>query len=226
MLSDTSTLCRGRWLRLRSLLAALTGAVVLTACSATGSTPDAVPPGRASTSGADERMPAAARGEAAWLADVSRIYDGFDRGRGAEAWLRQRMAHRRPGERLAVVLGIDDVMLQTHFRGVDTLLPRSVRFVQTAHALGYAVFYVTGRSASTGLGRVEDTLQRAGVPANAFYGRPVGAPNVEAAKAQCRAAIKQQGYTLAMVVAASEASFDGSPRPEKEIRLPDFALRG
>lgn len=226
MLSTPSTPRPGRWLRLRTLLAALTGAVVLTACSVAGSSPDAASPGHVSTGGGDERMPAAARGEAAWLAEVSRIYDSFARGRGAEAWLRERMARRRPGERLAVVLGIDDVMLETHFRGVDTLLPRSVRFVRTAHALGYAVFYVTGRSASSGLGRVEDTLQRAGVPANAFYGRPVGAPDEEAAKAQCRAAIKQQGYTLAMVVAASEASFDGSPRPEKEIRLPDFALRG
>jgi len=55
-------------------------------------------------------------------------------------------------------------------------------------------------------------------------GRPAGAPTLDAAKAECRAAIADRGYTLAMVVAANEASFDGSPVPEQEIRLPDFAI--
>jgi hypothetical protein len=169
-------------------------------------------------------MPAAPRTRAAWLAAVDHAYGDVGGGTSAEQWLRQRMTHRRPGERLAVVMGIDDVMLQTHFGGVGALVPRSVRFARAAHALGYAVFYVTGRSAATGLQQVESTLQRAHVPANAFYGRPVGAASEEAAKAQCRASILTQGYTLAVDVAASEASFDGRPLPEKEIRLPDFGV--
>jgi hypothetical protein len=171
-------------------------------------------------------MPSAPSSESDWLGAVDGIYDHAYRGHRAEAWLRQRMAKRRPGERLAVVMGIDDVMLATHFQGIHTLVPRSVRFVQVAHALGYAVFYVTGRSSYSGLGDVEAALQQAGVPANAIYGRPVGAPDVEAGKAQVRAAIKSQGYTLAMEVAASEASFDGRARAEKEVRLPDFSVGG
>jgi hypothetical protein len=171
-------------------------------------------------------MPSAPRDPTAWLARVDRIYDHAGNRGSAEAWLRRRMANRRPGERLAVLLGIDDVMLQTHFGGLDALVRRSVHFVRTAHSLGYSVFYVTGRSSSSGLGQVESVLEKAKVPANAFYGRPVGAADEGSAKAQCRAAIKKQGYTLAMVVAASEASFDGAPKPEKEIRLPDFALPG
>jgi hypothetical protein len=183
------------------------------------------PAGDARPRAADEQMSSAPASQAAWLRAVD---DAYARSGGvtAEEWLRNRMAHRRPGERLAVVMGIDDVVLQTHFVGIDALVPRSVRFAQAAHALGYSVFYVTGRSASNGLARVEATLQRANLPMNAVYGRPVGAVDVESAKAQCRAAIKQQGYTLAMVVAASEASFDGAPEPETEIRLPDFAERG
>jgi hypothetical protein len=202
------------------------GLAVLTACS-TGQ-PHATPDrdGDSFAHDAQERMPSAPREAAAWLARVDRIYDGAAHGMGAEEWLRRRMAQRRPGERLAVVLGIDDVMVQTHFAGLGALVPRSVRFVRTAHALGYAVFYVTGRSPASGLGAVETTLERADVPANAFYGRPVGATDIEAAKAQCRAAIKRQGYTIAMSVAASEASFDGSPAPETEIRLPDFSQGG
>jgi hypothetical protein len=167
-------------------------------------------------------MPPAPHAETAWLAAVDRAYDDVGGGLSAEQWLRRRMAHRRPGERPAVVMGIDDVMLRTHFGRVDALVPRSARFARVAHALGYPVFYVTGRSATTGLAKVETTLERARVPANAFYGRPVGATSEEAAKAQCRASILSQGYTIAVDVAASEASFDGAPQPEKEIRLPDF----
>jgi hypothetical protein len=136
------------------------------------------------------------------------------------------MAHRRPGERLAVILGIDDVIVQTHFEGTSTLLPRTVRLVRAAHALGYSIFYVTGRSYATGLGRIEATLARARVPANAFYGRPVGAADEQSAKSRCRAAIARQGYTLALSVAADAASFAGAPRAEAEVRLPDFAQRG
>lgn len=214
--------------RVRVALAGLAGAALLAGCSATGAmSSDSAQPGARAVMSNAEWMPAAPRDRAAWLREVDRIYaHAGGRGQSAEAWLRQRMAHRRPGERLAVVLGIDDVMLQTHFGGIGTLVPPSVQLVRAAHALGYAVFYVTGRSAGSGLGQVEATIERAGVPANAFYGRPIGAVDEEAAKAECRAAIKRQGYTLALVVAASEASFDGSPLPEKEIRLPDFSLPG
>ncbi|MDH2413684.1 hypothetical protein [Nocardioides sp. CER19] len=215
--------------RVRAALAALVGAALLGGCAVTGGSPgarhEAAAQG-AAQGAADEWMPAAPASAAAWLADVGHIYDTAVGGGSAEAWLRQRMAHRRPGERLAVVLGIDDVMLQTHFAGLNALVPRSVRFVRTAHALGYSVFYVTGRSYGTGLGDVESTIERANVPANAFYGRPLGAKDDESAKAECRAAIEHQGYTLAMSVAASEVSFDGAPAAEKEVRLPDFAVTG
>jgi hypothetical protein len=122
-------------------------------------------------------------------------------------------------------MGLDDVMVATHFGGVGTLVPRSVRFARLSHDLGYSVFYVTGRSAGTGLGRIATTLRRAGVPADAFCGRPAGASSEEAGKAECRARLVRRGYTLALDVAASEASFDGRPLPEREIRLPDFAIR-
>lgn len=228
-----------RWSRLvRTVAGAAAGSALLAACSTAGTmsalSPHAPAPDRAvgtdagsATIGvADEQMPVAPRGETAWLHAVARAYAGAGRGEGAEQWLRRRMAHRRAGERLAVVMGVDDVMVQTHFGGLDALVPRSVRFVRAAHALGYAVFYVTGRSAASGLGRVEATLRRAHVPATAFYGSAGDGADLESAKAEARASIEQRGYTLAMSVAASEASFDGSPRAEQEIRLPDFALRG
>ena len=206
------------------VLAAAAGCLLLASCTWTGTS--GTPPRSVSSESAPagEGMPRAPRDEGAWLAAVDRIYGDVGGGMSAEQWLRLRMARRRPDERLAVLMGIDDVMLRTHFGGVDTLVPRSVRFARTAHALGYSVFYVTGRSAASGLEQVEATLQRSDVPANAFYGRPVGATSEEAAKAQCRASIVRQGYTLAVDVAASEASFDGRPLPEKEIRLPDFAV--
>lgn len=207
-------------------MAATAGATLLAACSTSSGSLASLSPahgmGAANALVAGERMPSAPRGEAAWLRAVDHAYAAAAHGRGAEAWLRRRMADRRPGERLAVVMGVDDVMVRTHFGGIDVLVPRSVRFARTAHALGYAVFYVTGRSDTSGLGRVEATLRRRKVPATAFYGGHAGAADLELAKAQARASIERQGYTLAMSVAASEASFDGSPSAEQEIRLPDF----
>lgn len=204
---------------------ALAGAVLLGACSS-GPTAGSAHVESSDRPASSEYMPAAPTSESAWVTEVDRIYDHAAAGRSAETWLRQRMARRRPGERLAVIMGIDDVMVATHFQGVHTLVPRSVQFAETAHALGYAVFYVTGRSSASGLGDVEAFLQQSGVPDNAVYGRPVGAPDVETGKAQVRASIERQGYTLAMEVAASEASFDGRAKAEKEVRLPDFSVRG
>lgn len=174
---------------------------------------------------AEEQMPRAPHDEVSWLHAVDTAYAAVDGGRGAEAWLRHRMDHRGPDERLAVIMGIDDVMVETHFAGTATLVPRSVRFVRTAHALGYAVFYVTGRSYAHGLQRIEEFLARSDVPADGVCGRPPGAVDEQSAKARCRESIRAQGYTLAASVAADGASFVGSPRAEQEIRLPDFAQR-
>lgn len=205
----------------------LTAVVLLVACLVaglvTGTTHIASSWDRTEPRTTDVRMPSPPRDRGRWLAEVGRIYAHADGGRGAEAWLRSRMAHRHPGRRLAVVMGVDDVMVQTHFRGMGALVPPSVSFVRTAHALGYAVYYVTGRSYGTGLGRAESVLRRAHVPASGFCGRPATAADQAAGKARCRAAITRRGYDLAMVVGANRASFDGTPRPEQEIRLPDFS---
>ncbi|MFT4262011.1 MAG: hypothetical protein QM572_01390 [Nocardioides sp.] len=161
---------------------------------------------------------------AAWLGAVDRAYRDVGDGISAEQWLRRRADHRRPGERLAVVMGIDDVMLQTHFSGLRDLVPRSVRFVKTAHTLGYAVFYVTGRSEASGYLAAEQALKDAGVPASGFFGRPVGVDDVGAGKAEARSLIGEN-YSLAMVVAANGASFGHGAYAEKEVRLPDLSHR-
>lgn len=215
--------------RVGTTVAALAMSALVGGCAAGGPMHRGAPPAGRSTQTtevriADAQMPIAPGDHRAWLHAVDRAYASAGDGRGAEHWLRQRMANRRPGERLAVVLGIDDVMVQTRFAGTRTLVPRSVRFVKTAHALGYSVIYVTGRSYAHGLGGIEAHLERASVPGDAFYGRPPGAADEATAKARCRAAIQAQGYTLAMSVAADGASFVGSPRAEQEIRLPDFAF--
>lgn len=205
----------------------LTAAALLVACLVAGlvaaTTHLTDPWDRSQQRTSHVRMPSPPRDRGRWLAEVGRIYAHADGGRGAEAWLRSRMALRHPGQRLAVVMGVDDVMVQTHFRGVDALVAPSVRFVRTAHALGYAVYYVTGRSYGTGLGRAESVLRHAHVPATGFCGRPARAADQAAGKAYCRAEITSRGYDLAMVVGANGASFDGTPRPEQEIRLPDFS---
>jgi len=170
----------------------------------------------------DARMPPAPSGEGAWSRAVDRAYATVDGGRGAEAWLRGRAVARRPGEQLAVVMGIDDVMVQTHLAGLDTLVPRSVRFARAAHRLGYAVFYITGRTYGDGLGAIQSLLERSHVPVSGVFPPPVGSTDEATEKAQCRAAIRAAGYTIAASVASDGASFVGSPRAELEVRLPDF----
>lgn len=168
-----------------------------------------------------EWMPPAPATQTAWLRAVDRSFDDVGAGRSAEDWLRVRSIHRRPGEQLAVIVGIDDVMLQSHFSGLHTLVPRSVQFTRVAQRLGYAVFYVTGRSRTNGYDRVKAILERSKVPAAGYFGRPVGDTSVESGKAAVRELLAKH-YTLVMSVAASEASFDGSAPAEKEIRLPAF----
>lgn len=216
--------------RLRTAVGICVGSVLLGACALAGhggvGLVDSLgSPDSAGIRVVAEPMSRAPTNQAAWLHAVDHAYDTAGAGLGAEEWLQQRIAHRRPGERLAVIIGIDDVTVQTHFAGIDALVPRTVQFAKAAHRLGYSVFYVTGRSYAHGLGRIEALLERKNVPANAFYARPVGATDEASAKAQCRASIQAQGYTLAMSVAADAASFVGQPQAEQEIRLPDFALR-
>lgn len=207
----------------RRFPAALAGLALAASLAACGAAPrgHASPAGSAASPG--EAMPAAPATDAAWLAQVDHIYDAPGaHGSSAEAWLRARAAHRRPGERLAVVMGIDDVMLQTHFAGLAAPVPPSESFVRLAHQLGYAVFYVTGRpDGSAGLAQAAAALQRAHVPIDGVCGRPPG-DTEEAGKVACRTTIQRGGYTIAMVVAASEASFDGSPAPERAVHLPAF----
>src|SRR4051794_5727671 len=115
---------RRRTLRLRMIAVAAGCGIAAAACStyAPGASHPATP--GSSVHDADEQMPSAPSDSTTWLALVDRIFGHADNGRSADKWLRHRMANRRPGERLAVVLGIDDVMLQTHFAGLDTLVPR------------------------------------------------------------------------------------------------------
>ena len=167
-------------------------------------------------------MPRAPHDQSGWLRAVDRAYAAAADGLGAERWLRQRAENRRPGERLAVVMGVDDVMVQTDFAGTSVLVPRSVRFAKTAHALGYAVFFVTGRSYAHGLGRIEALLNRAGVAAAWFCPPPAGVTDETTAKTTCRAAIRNDGYTLAMSVAADGAGLVGEPEAERVVRLPQY----
>jgi hypothetical protein len=212
--------------RVRAGLAATVAVLALASgCGVAGSVHSTAP---ASSGGhgieqADEVMPAAPLSRSAWLQAVATsLTDGPD-GMSAEAWLARRMQQAAPGERLAVVLGVDDVMVQTHFGAPDVLVEPTVQFVETAERLGYTVFYVTGRSGAAGLAGVRSTLAAAGLLGGGVCGRPPGLADRQAGKVLCRRQIVEAGYTLAMSVAASEVSFDGAYPAEVDVPLPDFA---
>src|SRR3954447_4225078 len=95
--------------RLRAALTMAVGTLMLAACSLPGAARHASrehSPGPGAVSAriraADEHMPAAPLDETAWLHAVDTAYADVDGGRRAEGWLRYRMAHRHPGQRLAV----------------------------------------------------------------------------------------------------------------------------
>ncbi|WP_300682787.1 HAD family acid phosphatase [Nocardioides sp.] len=211
--------------RLRIAAATAAASVLLAGCGLAGSHVGAEALGTPGIQQADQIMPVAPMSQSAWLKAVTKAYAHGPNGHTAEAWLAQRAKQASPGQQLAVVLGVDDVIVQTHFAGLNVLVNPSVQFVKTAQQLGYAVFYVTGRSGDTGLDKVENTLRSAGILANGVCGRPVGSASQEQGKAMCRSQIVKAGYTIAMSVAASEISFDGAYPAEADIPLPVFASR-
>lgn len=160
----------------------------------------------------------------------------------ALAYLERRAAHKRPGEKLALVLDIDETSLSNYpeeladdfgFIQKDwnawaesekaSAIPGTLKLAQRAHQLGVAVFFITGRS---------DTL------------RDVTAKNLTAAgytdwagltlrsqvelheatiayKSAARARIAQQGYKIILSVGDQWSDLKGSPQAEFNVKLPN-----
>ena len=160
----------------------------------------------------------------------------------AIAFLRQRTARRRPNERLALILDIDDTTLSTYAEmlGADfayiepafdqwlelaqaPAIPGTLRLYKEAQRLGVSIIFITGRN----------EFQRAATERNLrtqgfdnwklLLMRPQnhGSQTIGAFKAVARGQIAGAGYTLALNVGDQWSDLKGKPEAEYSVKYPD-----
>jgi hypothetical protein len=160
----------------------------------------------------------------------------------AIAILRQRAAHRKPKEKLALILDIDDTTLSSYKQRLQAdfaydpavyhewvqtaqgmAIPGTLRLYKEAQRLGVSVFFVTGRP------ETERTATERNLRAQGFDNwqklvvrpEPHGVESVGEFKAQVRAGIVAQGYTLALNVGDMWSDLKGKPEAEFSVKYPD-----
>lgn len=197
--------------------------------------------------------PAAALGEPLNLsdakADVVAYVDsgGYQRDLAAaaakaEAWIAERAAARKPGERLAAVFDIDETVLSNlpHMRAHDfgyvpPLFEKWVksadapaldpvrRVYQAARAADVAVLFLTGRQAPGESQPTADNLRREGMgDFAALVLKPADAPRGQTAlarKTAQRAAWAAEGWTIIATIGDQES--DLGAHAERSFKLPN-----
>lgn len=162
---------------------------------------------------------------------------------GAREWIEQRAAARRPGERLAVVLDIDETVLSNlpHMRAEDfgynprdwdewvdsaaapVLEPMREVFA-AARARDVAVLFLTGRKDPRDRPGTEENLRRAGLADYAALRLASSAdaslPTAAARKAAARAAWATEGWTIIATVGDQESDLVGG-HAERAFKLPN-----
>jgi len=122
---------------------------------------------------------------------------------------------------VAVVLGIDNVALATHYDWPHAV-PPTLRLVRQARALGYAVFFVTGRSEDDAH-RLAGPLRRAGFAFEGICGRAHGM-RIAPGKTRCRRSLTARGYTITANISTHQQAYVGGYY-ERAVRLPSYGGR-
>ena len=160
----------------------------------------------------------------------------------AIAFLRQRAAHKRQGEKLALVLDIDETTLSNYqellkedfafnkdvfdawaVSAQAPAIPGTFRLYKEAQKLGVSVFLITGRpederdaTARNLRAQGFDNWQNLALrPANH------GKQTVIEFKSGERAKIAAQGYTLILNVGDQWSDLKGAPEAEFSVKYPD-----
>jgi acid phosphatase len=160
----------------------------------------------------------------------------------AIAFLRQRAAHQRQGEKLALVLDIDETTLSNYQEEIASdfgyvkknfdawavsaqapAIPGTLRLYQEAQKLGVSVFFITGRPDDE-----RDATAR-NLRAQGFDGwqnlalRPAnhGTQTVIEYKSGERAKIAAHGYKLILNVGDQWSDLKGAPEAEFSVKYPD-----
>lgn len=198
----------GRRLRPAPLVAAVVVPLAIGLAMATAAPAVASPRRSHAHHGRHEGLPP----KRVWLRDVSRALSGVPTYLDARA---------REDGRLAVVLGIDNVALASHYDWPKGVAP-TLRVARRARELGYAVFFVTGRF-NRERGHLSRLLRRAGFAFDGVCGRAPGVP-IPVAKQQCRRAIADRGYTITANISSNGQAFHGGYY-ERAVLVPGSGRR-
>lgn len=161
----------------------------------------------------------------------------------ARAWIERRAAGRRPGERLAIVVDIDETALSNlaHMRAQDLgyhpqawekwidsasapALPPLLELHRAARARDVAVLFLTGRKGPRERAGTEANLRREGFTDYAALrlSEPADAGHASAAarKAAARAAWSAEGWTIIATIGDQESDLVGG-HAERAFKLPN-----
>lgn len=160
----------------------------------------------------------------------------------AIAFLHRRIAHKRAGEKLAMVLDIDETSLSNYeelshsnftyvnrdFNAwIDTAkapaIPGTLRLFNEAQKLGVSVFFITGRPESQ-RAVTEQNLNQQGFANWQKLIMRSGAAATKATipyKSSMRAKIVGEGYKLILSVGDQWSDLRGTPQAEYSIKYPD-----
>jgi acid phosphatase len=162
--------------------------------------------------------------------------------RRAIAFLRRRAAHVRSGEKLALVLDIDETALSNYEElesgnfewnqarfdawvdsGKALAIPGTLRLAQAAQKLGVSVFVITGRPESQ-REATEKNLRAAGFDhwqELILRGSADAKTTALVYKSAARGRIAAEGYRIVLNVGDQWSDLRGSPMAEFSVKYPD-----
>ena len=171
-----------------------------------------------------------------YTADLNRQSDR------AIAYLRQRTAKAKPGEKLALVLDIDETALSNWDEEIQDdfgyiakdwndwvdkksapAIPATLRLYQEAGKHGVSVFFITGRPLSQEIATSEN-LKSAGYDhwaGLALRGAHAPTETVADYKSAERRKIVDAGYRIILNVGDQTSDLTGNPQADRSIKLPN-----
>jgi acid phosphatase len=159
----------------------------------------------------------------------------------AIAFLRERVQHRQPGEKLAIVLDIDETSLSNYQEMLSTkyvfdptafenwvntsaapAIPGTLRLDKEAQRLGVAIFFITGRYEPE-RPATERNLSAQGYEWKQLVLRPESTHSESTVqyKSGERAQIAAQGYRIILNVGDQWSDLKGSPQAEFSVKYPN-----
>ena len=161
----------------------------------------------------------------------------------AIAFLETRAAQKKPGEKLAMVLDIDETSLSNwdemqredftyhantykawELSAKATALPGTLKLYRAARKLGVSVFFLTGRPENEREATALNLQQQGYEGWQKLILRPTPHPASESTtdyKSAARQSIVAAGYTLAINMGDQWSDLRGAPQAELNVKLPN-----